>query len=118
MCIKIWTDYACGHWTPEFYNQHCHCLLIVGPIGVKKKRCGECFRNGVESSAMDVKKVETEVEKEDWKEDWKEIERKDWEDVEKDDWKDFFKDDWKVVEMEDLKVVEEDVKDDEKKESC
>lgn len=101
MCVRIWTDYACGHWTPEFYNQHCHCLLIVGPIVVKKKRCGECLRNGVESSAMDIKKVETEVEKEDWK-----IGRT------------FLKDDWKVVEMEDLKVVEEDVKDDEKKESC
>jgi hypothetical protein len=40
MCIKRLIQYACGHAEKEFYNRHCWCALIVGPIVGCRERCG------------------------------------------------------------------------------
>ena len=44
MCIKVLTQYACGHARVEYMNRHCQCALIVGPVVEKRGRCGrrEC----------------------------------------------------------------------------
>ena len=44
MCIKVLTQYACGHARVEFMNWHCRCALIVGPVREVEGRCGrrEC----------------------------------------------------------------------------
>lgn len=44
MCIKLFTQYACGHAQMELMNRHCQCALIVGPVREVEGRCGrvEC----------------------------------------------------------------------------
>jgi hypothetical protein len=60
MCIKRLIQYACGHAEKEFYNRHCCCALIVGPVVECRKRCGRiCGGKGEMEPAV---KVEVEVE--------------------------------------------------------
>ncbi|KAK5687958.1 hypothetical protein LTR17_026619 [Elasticomyces elasticus] len=39
MCIARLTNHACGHAEKTYYNQHCKCALIVGPIVEASDRC-------------------------------------------------------------------------------
>lgn len=44
MCVKLFTQYACGHAEMDFLNRHCYCALIVGPVRDVRERCerSEC----------------------------------------------------------------------------
>lgn len=55
MCIKLFVQYACGHVEQEYMNQHCRCVLVVGPAVMSKKKCRRvCGGRGVVGVEMEV----------------------------------------------------------------
>ncbi|KAK3109507.1 hypothetical protein LTR53_017166 [Teratosphaeriaceae sp. CCFEE 6253] len=39
MCIERLAYHGCGHTERQYFNQHCHCALIVGPIEQTNDSC-------------------------------------------------------------------------------
>lgn len=60
MCIRVLTQYACGHAGVEYMNRHCQCALIVGPVVEKRGRCGRRECGGLREMGS---KVEVEEER-------------------------------------------------------
>jgi hypothetical protein len=64
MRIKRLIRYACGHAEKEFFNRHCWCALIVGPVVGCRGRCGRvCGGKGeMKVEVEPAVKVEVAVE--------------------------------------------------------